>query len=112
MRSGALEHREYRRREKHVAVMTQLDHQDATNVAQIDGVGGCRLLDIVLQTRGLRLGMAWAPSALGERRRRCKLDAMKLGVNAVARDQVRMGAVFDNAPGIEHRDAVDAFDGG
>jgi hypothetical protein len=43
---------------------------------------------------------------------RGKLNAMELGVNAVARDQVRMSAVFDNAPGIEHRDAVDAFDGG
>ena len=51
-------------------------------------------------------------AALDERRRRSKLDAMKLGVNAVARDQVRMCAVFDDAPGIEHRDAVDAFDGG
>jgi hypothetical protein len=43
---------------------------------------------------------------------RGKLNAMMLGVNAVARHQIRVCSLLDDASGIEHRDAVHALDGG
>lgn len=49
---------------------------------------------------------------LGEGGPRGKLNAMELGVNAVTRHQIRVCALFDDASGIEHRDAIYALDGG
>src|SRR3954468_4877736 len=41
-----------------------------------------------------------------------ELQAVKLGVNAVAREELGVAARFDDTPALEHRDAVRALDRG